>query len=397
MSNASTHERIHALDSLRAIMMILGLVIHTAITYGVVDYGRSWSLKDAESTSLSMDWIVSFIHVFRMPLFFVVAGFFAALLFYKRGAKKMIKNRLDRILYPFLVFVFILWPTIVFSFAYSKAVFAGSENPLEIALSSFQDLTVFVPGRTFHLWFLYYLLMITIVSFAIGLLLKKTPKFSKNILRVFDPIVQYPFLKLFVFSALTFLMLYIMNDKWVATSTSFIPDFKTFTFYSFFYIFGWILYKSKQPLEQLKQYDWVFTILGLGLFTIKFFFSSSLGDELTMAINSILVWLFSFGITGLFIRYGSNHSHLMRYVSDSSYWLYLLHLPLTAIIPGLIAEWKIPALGKFLIVLSLTSLICWFTYHYFVRATFIGKFLNGRRYAKSINLQNLPERKVQTS
>ncbi|WP_296311630.1 hypothetical protein [Winogradskyella sp. UBA3174] len=32
-------ERIHALDSLRAIMMLLGIVIHSAIAYFVTDIG----------------------------------------------------------------------------------------------------------------------------------------------------------------------------------------------------------------------------------------------------------------------------------------------------------------------------------------------------------------------
>jgi glucan biosynthesis protein C len=32
-------ERLHSLDSLRAIMMLLGLVIHSSITYGLYEYG----------------------------------------------------------------------------------------------------------------------------------------------------------------------------------------------------------------------------------------------------------------------------------------------------------------------------------------------------------------------
>ena len=31
-------ERLHSLDSLRAIMMLLGLVLHSAITYGTIEY-----------------------------------------------------------------------------------------------------------------------------------------------------------------------------------------------------------------------------------------------------------------------------------------------------------------------------------------------------------------------
>lgn len=384
--NAASHERIHALDSLRAIMMMLGLVLHSALTYGLKDLGGAWPIKDPIYTIGAMDWLGSFIHLFRMPVFFVVAGFFGALLFYKRGAKKMIKNRLARILYPFIVFLLLLAPLVNFSFAFTWTTF-DSNTGWETVNNMLPQFSSYIANSTFHLWFLYYLLMITLASFGVGLLLHKMPKARKNILNIFNPMVQYPFLKLLVFSSLTFIMLYLMKTNWVATSLSFIPDTKTFIFYSFFYVFGWILYKSKQPLEQLKQYDWLFAILGLGLFTIKFFISSSLSTEIITAFNAMIVWLLTFGIMGLFIRFGSNHSASMRYVSDASYWFYLIHLPLTAFLPGLIAAWAIPAIGKFLIVFTMTTTICWSTYHYLVRPTFIGQFLNGRRYSIQTRLK----------
>mgnify|MGYP000088066593 FL=1 len=70
--------RIYSLDSLRAIMMLLGLVLHSAITYGVYE-NSAWSLKDS-ITHISNDYIVSFIHTFRMQIFFIVAGFFGSML-----------------------------------------------------------------------------------------------------------------------------------------------------------------------------------------------------------------------------------------------------------------------------------------------------------------------------
>ena len=69
--NASKTERIHSLDSLRAIMMLLGLVIHSAITYGMIE-GYHWPLKDPETTGPFMDYLVLFIHSFRMPIFLIM-------------------------------------------------------------------------------------------------------------------------------------------------------------------------------------------------------------------------------------------------------------------------------------------------------------------------------------
>jgi len=121
-------ERLHSLDSLRAIMMLLGLVLHSAITYNITDWGSTWSLKDPIATSLFTDYIVDIIHVFRMQIFFLVAGFFGAMLFYERKPLKMVKNRISRIVYPFIVFVFILWPTVVYAFTYTRSLFSGSND-----------------------------------------------------------------------------------------------------------------------------------------------------------------------------------------------------------------------------------------------------------------------------
>lgn len=373
-------------------MMMLGLVIHTAITYGVIDYAGSWPLKDQGATSPVMDWLVSLIHAFRMPVFFIVAGFFGALLFYVKGPARMAGNRLHRILYPLVVFLVILWPLVQVSFSFSREVMAGNGDALAAALSPFREAGAFVPEKTMHLWFLYYLFLITLASFGIGLLLKTLPKISRGINWMFTPLFRYPFLKLLLFSSLTFGLLFLMGRAWVATSLSFVPDWRTFVFYAYFYLFGWLLYTSRQPLGQLKRFDWLFTVLGLALLTYRFNAGGDLGLEVKMAINSLTVWLFGFGITGLFIRYASRHSHAMRYVSDASYWFYLIHLPLTALLPGFIAGWAIGPAGKFLIVLSLTSLICWISYHYLVRDSFIGKFLNGRRYPRRNKIRSLEVR-----
>ncbi len=378
-------ERLHALDSLRAIMMMLGIVLHSANTYVVADYGASWPLKDPLSTSLYLDWISSFVHAFRMPIFFVVAGFFASLLFHERSSTKMIKNRVNRILLPFLVFVVLLWPLVTISFTYSNIIFAGGSNALSTALATFSQPSAFIPGHTMHLWFLYYLVLFSITSYIIGLLFNKLPWFTSKSSQLVSFIIQRPLLKIVVFALITFFLLLTMNRSWVATSLSFTPDFNTYIFYAFFYFFGWVLFKSKSLLSSFMNYDWVFSILGMILFTTYFLMDKSvLSLEVIMAIKSINVWLFIFGFTGLFIRFASTHSAVMRYVSDSSYWVYLLHLPLTAFLPGLLLGIAIPAFLKFVLVMSGTAFICFATYHYFVRASFVGKFLNGRKYSRKL-------------
>ena len=54
-------------------------------------------------------------HYFRMHAFFLVSGFFGALLVNRRGAKEMIKNRVNRVLYPLLALSYPIWLLVVFS------------------------------------------------------------------------------------------------------------------------------------------------------------------------------------------------------------------------------------------------------------------------------------------
>jgi glucan biosynthesis protein C len=373
-------------------MMLLGLVLHSALIYNVTNHGNAWEIKDPESNYILTDFIVLLIHSFRMPIFFLVAGFFGSMLFYERGVIQMFKNRISRIVFPFIVFLFILSPIIYFSFSYTIAVFENQENPFVNSTQLFSNIFVFIPKGTSHLWFLYYLIYVTLITSLLSLLLKKSKNISNKITNIFNWIIKRSITRIAFFSSFTFLILTYLETSMVNASTSLIPDLNTFVFYFFFYIVGWILFKSKGLLNSFMKYDWQFVAFAVFLIITQGLLIQYSGMDLKpnsnsailISFNSIIVWLFIFGITGLFIRYGSKHSKRMRYISDSSYWVYLIHLPLTAIIPAFIWEFPLPTLVKFIIVLSLTTLICFATYHYLVRNTFIGKFLNGKKYPKKI-------------
>ena len=109
--------------------MLLGLVVHSAITYGLYEDLGSWPIRDSV-THLSNDFIVVLIHSFRMQIFFLVSGFFGSMLFYDKNPLAMIKNRISRIILPFIVFIILLWPAIVFGFGYSMLIFSGETNPI---------------------------------------------------------------------------------------------------------------------------------------------------------------------------------------------------------------------------------------------------------------------------
>mgnify|MGYP002818619526 CR=1 FL=1 len=86
-----------------------------------------------------------------------------------------------------------------------------------------------------------------------------------------------------------------------------------------------------------------------------------------------------FSFIGLAEQKFSNLNPIVRFISDSSYWVYLIHLPLVAFITFFMFKITIFAELKFLIAIILTSAICLVTYKYFVRSTIIGILLNGKK------------------
>ncbi|MBO3696986.1 acyltransferase family protein [Roseivirga sp. E12] len=366
-------QRLHSLDALRAVMMLLGIVLHATEPYSL---GKDpfWA-KDPNGTHISMNYIFGIIHIFRMPIFFMVAGFFGSMLFYDRGPRLMIKNRVKRILFPFVVFLLLLHPILI-------TVWTFTSETMRVGITSIMTTMTWLPEVTYHLWFLYYLLMITALSFGLATLLKRAPGFTKRVVRVFEWLMRRKVIFIMLFSIILFLMLVWMWDTWISTPLSFAPDVPVLLAYSMFYFIGWVLFKSKHFLDNMMRNDWLFTLLGVTVFTLRFVFRPYIDDVLYGALNAITVWFFVFGISGLFIRYASRYSARMRYVSDASYWVYLIHLPLTGLIPAFIFDWPIPVFAKFLIVVIVTTVICFTTYHFLVRSTFIGKFLNGRKYPR---------------
>lgn len=374
--------RVYGLDALRSIMMLLGLVIHTALTYGSMDYGIAWSLKDPNN-SFAFDVVVLLIHAFRMPVFFVAAGYFAALLFYKKGPKVMMMNRVKRILFPFVLGVLIVYPLVVFAFVYTWAAFDGATPPLDTALSVMVS-GGFLPLNVAHLWFLCFLMMFAIIGWGLGMAFKKNTVFTKSINKAFAYIFRNFWTRTLCMSLLLFICLYWMGSPYIKNNVTWNIDPATFVTYLVFFGAGWVLYRTDN-LESLKSYP----LWQLGVAIVLFFvslFSPWPAEAWVLtaqtALSAIYSSLFIFGFTALFLTYFNFYSPRLGYIMDSAYWVYIIQLPIVAFIPGLLVEFAWPSALKFAITLSVSSIICFVTYKYFVRGRFIGMLLNGKVHKK---------------
>lgn len=150
-------DRLYYMDNLRALAMFAGVLFHAALAYSLLAHPFVPTAHRAQS--MALDTVIWFLHLFRMPLFFVVAGFFAAMLVARRGLAGLFRNRLRRIALPFMVF----WPLVHTALSWSTlhaAATVKNPSPLLVLIQDFsqkEGLPAQMPG-TAHLWFLYYLM-----------------------------------------------------------------------------------------------------------------------------------------------------------------------------------------------------------------------------------------------
>jgi len=104
-------------------------------------------------------------------------------------------------------------------------------------------------------------------------------------------------------------------------------------------------------------------------------------DKVYYFLWNFLVPLQVMLVLALFVNLLNGESKRLRYISDASYWVYIIHLPLTHFIPGLFHQSSMNVFLKFTITSAIVTGICFVTYHYLVRSTLIGQILNGRRYS----------------
>ena len=155
--------RYHALDALRAAMMFLGIYLHAAAGYS--PHG-DWHIKPPQVTT-ALDYTIAWIHVFRMPVFYVMAGFFAALLLARYGFARAAGNRFWRIAVPFVVGCIVLYPILAFLLAFDRA---GLPKAVEYILSG----RFLARAHPMHLWFLEYLLALYVLSILVVVIVPRS-------------------------------------------------------------------------------------------------------------------------------------------------------------------------------------------------------------------------------
>nr|WP_314860703.1 acyltransferase family protein [uncultured Undibacterium sp.] len=369
------HARFHYMDNLRALAMLTGVVFHAALAYSVLAHPL-WPTAD-RGQSLIVDAFVWFFHLFRMPLFFVVAGFFAALLVQKRGMGAMIKNRFMRIILPLIVF----WPLVYFSMSWLiRQAIVDVENlsPLLQMIKPWlaNPQAPAAPPTLVHLWFLAYMMCFCILVWVVSVL-----EWSKHLswLDALTPMKKACLVPLALMPAL-----FAVPAPFPAPE-SFFPQWWALLFYGTYFLIGFRLFHQVRSLDQLRPFAPRLLLISLLAYTLFLYLLQTKGmtkpDLFLQAILVLLQAYIGYWMTLVCIIFGQRwldaHHGFLRYIADASYWVYLVHLPLIFAIQIPLMDVNLHWSVKLSLSLCATMSIAFLTYHLFVRRRLLGKFLNG--------------------
>ncbi len=377
-------QRYHALDNLRGIIMWLGVVIHAAGNHMAGPSLTPW--RDSQTSQLA-DLLVLFIHSFRMPLFFILAGFFVALLIQRSGPRGMLGNRMRRLVIPFALF----WPPLLIGMTILALMFLSqmTHGYISLDLSLRPDDSPLPLINTMHLWFLYYLIGFCLLAAGAQPLLARIPALrrqaiSEKLAGLASSgwgviILTLPLMAVGCFYEFGFLL----------PGCSLIPNILELTHHGLYFAFGWLFFNhSDRLMTHYQRRCWRYLTAGTVMFMVVLvefgmIKQGKLDPDYQRAVIAFsyntIGWLWSFALIGLFARYLQHSNRVLRYLADSSYWVYLTHMLGIIGFGMLLYDTSLGLVPKMLANIALTSGACLLTYQLLVRSSWLGRLLNGHR------------------
>ena len=389
----SIEHRLHGLDALRAFALFLGVLLHASMSF-LPNAQYFWITSDSQQSSI-VSVIFFTIHVFRMPLFFLIAGFFAYLALQKKGVRGFIRDRLQRIGVPLVIGWPIIFSMIVAAIVLAAWVKNGGQFPKDNGKGP-----SFTPNDfpLAHLWFLYVLLLLYAMFLSMWSVLKIAhwlpycKAIGDKIMPVLASLVGPILLALPVAMSLYQTAYWI---QWFGVPTpdrSLYPSLAVWVSYALAFGFGWGLSARRTILLHWQgRWGW-YVVAGIGLVAACLVMVGNAPllmpaphDEkkfLYAWMYAGAAWYLCFGLIGASLHFLSNANAKIRYMADASYWIYLMHLPLVMALQGVIARSDWHWVIKLNFVLLTTLMLTLVSYHYLVRNTWIGVVLNGKRQVK---------------
>ncbi len=380
-------QRFIFLDTIKVLFTILVIFQHVRVTYGGSGVWYFIEAPPVDTFSLiffiTLSSIGGLFQASLMGLFFLMGGYFTPKSYDRKGVRSFWKERLLRLGIPLLVYIFLVNPILIYIIhALGITNYGSFLTPqgtfVDYYLSQFQSLEAFIRflTRTGPMWFLYVLLIFTVV-YTLWRQVTKVDLVQRLIPKELS-IPKYFYLLLFAISLgfLTFLVrLFSPIDKFPLG----IP-FGFFIIYLMMFSVGVIAVRYNWIKKMTRHHVkvWAITILAafILLYLYVFFFlgfdsdlSAFLGGPTLHALlfavaENVVAMGMIFVLLKIFYAKFNDQGKILRNLSSSAFYMYLIH-PLI-LVPVSLGFAFIPLFPviKLVVVFPLTVILCYLISHF---------------------------------
>lgn len=380
-------DRLHGLDALRGFALLLGIALHACMSY--LPGAETFWIVAEDQPSLALSGFFFWVHSFRMGLFFLLAGYFGRLVLQRRGFSGFVRDRLRRILLPLLAFWFPLLVAVIAVVVWAAWLKHGGELPEQeqppLSADNFPLM---------HLWFLYLLCLFYPALLMLRALLAWVDR-GGRVQAALDALMRAvlgPRAALIL--ALSAAGALALREGWwqwfgiPSPDQSLYPSAAALLCYGLAFLVGWATQRQPPLLHALAR-RWPLN-LALALIghiaCIALIGLQSPAEAAEHGAPQTWLYAYAYGLCGwgwtlallgLALRYLERAHPASRYLAESSYFLYLAHLPVVMVAQVVASRVQAPWWVEYPVALALSLAVLLATYQLGVRHTALGRWLNG--------------------
>ncbi|GAB3556828.1 acyltransferase family protein [Spirosoma fluminis] len=330
--------RRYDLDWLRIIAILTLLFYHTGMIY--VSWG--WHIQSAE-TSRSFEWVMQWLHRWRMPLLFFISGAGTFFALRKRSYGAYAGERVQRLFVPLAFGMFVVVPPQIYIEWLFRKRFVGSYADFYPEVFKFQPYQDGGTGGAFswhHLWFVAYLFLYALISIPFFRWLKQASgqRFIDRISRLIAKSGGAMWLMIVVVA----LSQYTLRPFYPDETHALTNDWAYFVENLLLFWFGYVLISRREfwsLLTDQRRYflaaTFVFTVV---LYGMRMLFTYQEIDtifwvDVTYFTNGLCLMVASVLATiGYGYRYLNINRPILRHLNEAVYPFYILHQTVIVII-----------------------------------------------------------------
>ncbi len=335
-------KRRHDIDWIRV------LAFDVLILYHIGMFFNTWDSQ--VKNNITIDWLaypMQFLSQWRLPLIFVVSGMGTRFALSYRTGGQYIKERFIRLFIPLLVGILVIVPPQVYVERLADGEFSGS---FWAFYPHFFE-PIYPKGNLswHHLWFLPYLLVMSIVATPVFLNLRRDNNTFSQWLR--KRLTQSPFY-LYLFTIPLMVVEFTMEPIFPITR-AFIGDWYALVYYFLLFVSGFVLITIGQSFwKAIDKIKGIALITGLVSFQLFWWLWTTLQSHVLLPVlKIILMWSIILAVFGYGAKYLNKASRVLEYRNEAVYPFYIIHYTIIVLLGFWLMNNPMPVFLKFVIMI----------------------------------------------